>query len=74
MWNCLSLYNVELFETLNILVFLGSRVGQSDQISLKREQCSIVLVKLLIAYFFVKKREMLRIWLFLPYLAVCKFM
>ena len=74
MWNCLSLYNVELFETLNILVFLGSRVGQSDQISLKRGQCSIVLVKLLIAYFFVKKREMLRIWLFLLYLAVCKFM
>ena len=52
MWNCLSLYNVELFETLNILVFLGSMVGQSDQISLKRGQCSIVLVKLLIAYFF----------------------
>ena len=44
MWNCLSLYNVELFETLNILVFLGSRVGQSDQFSLKRGQCSIVLV------------------------------
>ena len=74
MWNCLSLYNVELFETLKILVFLGSRVGQSDQISLKRGQCSIVLGKLLIAYFFVKKREMLRIWLFLPHLAVCKFM
>ena len=41
MWNCLSLYIVELFETLNILVFfLGSRVGQSDQIPLKRGQCS----------------------------------
>ena len=52
MLNCLRLYNVELFETLNILVFLGSRVGQSDQISLKRGQCSIVLVTLLIAYFF----------------------
>ena len=55
MWNCLSLYNVELFETLNILVFLGSRVGQSDQFSLKRGQCSIVLVKLLIAYFLLRK-------------------
>ena len=55
MLNCLSLYNVELFETLNILVFLGSRVGQSDQFSLKRGQCSIVLVKLLIAYFLLRK-------------------
>ena len=75
MWNCLSLYNVELFETLNILVFfLGLGSVSLIRFHLREDSVLIVLVKLLIAYFFVKKREMLRIWLFLPYLAVCKFM
>ena len=48
MLNCLRLKTFQFF--------LGSRVGQSDQFSLKRGQCSIVLVKLLIAYFFLLRK------------------
>ena len=67
---------MELFETLNILVFfLGLGSVSLIRFHLREDSVLIELVKLLIAYFFfVKKREMLLIWLFLPYLAVCKFM
>ena len=54
---------MELFETLNILVFfLGLGSVSLIRFHLREDSVLIELVKLLIAYFFfVKKREMLRI-------------